>query len=160
MIAKASIPADFSLLHGAQSGAHQVHTSSESETPLQHRLFGSAPCGIAIVAKGDAKLKSGGDKYTGTVQATLAWSNMLLTLPGGFSTAHPFLEGSFLGRGKGGLDGIISFVTDGLSHVLEAGQLWAMCNDAVPVSSPGEITVSLKMEDKQKWDAKEDGEEN
>jgi hypothetical protein len=33
-----------------------------------------------------------------------------------------------------------------------------MCNDAVPTSTPGEITLSLKLDEREKWDGKLDEE--
>lgn len=169
VITKATIPADPSLLLGAGGPGHHKAPASVSSTEsteswsLQNKAFGSAPCGVAIVAKGDVTLFSKREEYKGTMQTTLAWSNVLFTLPGGFSTGYPFLSevlptiARSTHRNFNPAPGdLTAFFSSLALEVVDAGQLWAMCNDAVPVSHPGEITLSLRLDDKEKWNVKKD----
>lgn len=178
MITKAAIPADPTLLRTdgpglRQTPAHTIATTDSGES-LQTKIFGSAPCGVALVAMGDVKLYTEGgsqrfggqedrEQYKGTMQTTLAWNNILFTLPGGFSTGHPFFGPSGRHSPTHAEGPVIpvpqaSPLVQFLEHVVDGVQLWAMCNDAVPTSTPGEITLSLKLDEREKWDGKLDEE--
>lgn len=141
MVTRTALPADVSLLHGedgliddrSAGAAPNARSNVHGVVHANTLGLGPAMCGITLVARGDVRLRAdGGVAYKATMEVPLVWSNGIVNIPSGFSSAWPFM-------GHNHYDEIPAVVLQG------------MCTDDVPWSRPGEITVTIKQEGRERW---------